>query len=282
MFWPAEPAKPRFTAGFREVTEWSAVGTGTFGSFSPAFGSLEYTQMTSWRYGIFVWLAALPVCAGTIDVTGQTQVTLGLGDALAFTFSASSYLAHATPYQAPAYPTGINFLFATADLASAWDFTAKLQSGDGWMSLAFDNVAVSDGSFHGANYNGAAAVVSGSAELAPDFAAGIFSGPAILMLRNAASGVTVGVPPYQLAQTMVVSLVGGGVSVGGVIYGVSLEEAPRMRGAADLSLDAMDDFSADGSRDVPEANSGLLLTGGGALLIALGVAARCYSRWGRR
>jgi hypothetical protein len=228
--------------------------------------------MTSWRCGIFVWLAALPVCAGTIDVTGQTQVTLGPGDALAFTFSASSYLAHAMQYQAPAYPTGINFLFATADLASAWDFTAELQSGDGWMSLAFDNVAVSDGLFHGAAYNGQVATVSGSLEFAPDMAAGIFSGPAILALRNAASGVTVGLPPYRLAQTMVVSLSGGGLGVGGVMYGVSLQEAPF--GAADLS--------SDGPRDVPEANSGLLLLGGGSLLIALGVAARCYSRWGRR
>ena len=237
--------------------------------------------MKSWRWGVFACLVALPVCASTIDVTRQTQVALGPGDALAFTFSAGSYLAHAAQYQAPAYPTWIDFMFATTDLASPWDLTAELQSGDGSISVPFDDVVASDGSFQGALYGGAATTVSGSLELAPDVAAEIFSGPAILVLSNAGSGVTVGLPPYLLAQTMVVSLSGGGLSVGGVMYGVSLE-APAMSGAAGLLPDATEDLLSDGPRDVPEANSGVLLLGGGALLIAVGVAARCYSRWGRR
>jgi hypothetical protein len=108
-------------------------------------------------------------------------------------------------------------------------------------------------------------------ELAPGIAAGVFSGPAILALTNAGSAVTVGLPPYLLAQTMVVSLSGGGLSVGGVVYSVSLEQA-----------DTPQDLSADDPQDVPEANSGVLLLGGGALLIGLGVATRCYARWGRR
>jgi hypothetical protein len=73
---------------------------------------------------------------------------------------------------------------------------------------------------------------------------------------------------------MMVSLSGGGLSVGGVIYRVSLEEAPAMSGAAGLS--------EDGAGDVPEANSGLLLLGGGALLLALGAAARRHPRRGER
>jgi hypothetical protein len=223
--------------------------------------------MNLWRGGVFVWLAALPLCAGTIDVTGQTQVTLGPGDALAFTFSASSYLAHAAQYQAPAYPTGIEFLIAAANLVSAGDITVELESGDGLISVAFDNVAVSPGWVQGALYNGAAETVSGSLDLAPDMAAAIFSGPAVLALSSAASGVSVGLPPYTLAQSMMVSLSGGGLSVGGVLYGVSLEEAP-----------AMDDPPADGPLDVPEANSGLLLAGGGALLLALGAALKRLRR----
>jgi hypothetical protein len=230
---------------------------------------------------MFAWLAALPVCASTIDVTRQTQVALGSGDALAFTFSAAGYLAHAAQFQAPAYPTWIDFMFAATDLASAWDLTARLQSGDGSISVAFDRVVASDGSFQGALYDGTATTVSGSLELAPDVAAGIFSGPAILVLSNAGAGVTVGLPPYLLAQTMVVSLSGGVLSVGGVTYGVSLE-APAMPGPAGLSPDTSEDLLSDGPRDVPEANSGVLLLGGGALLVAVGMAARCYSRWGRR
>ena len=226
-----------------------------------------------------MWLAALPACAGTIDVTGLTQVTLGLGDALAFTFSASGYLTHAAQYQASAYPTRIDFLFATADLASAGDLTAELQSGDGLTSVAFDNLVVSPGSVHGALYNGEAATVSGFVDLAPDIAAGIFSGPAVLALGSAASGVTVGLPPYGLAQTMVVSLSGGALSAGGVMYGVSLEAAPTMFGVGvDPPLYAMGAPLADGLRDVPEANSGLLLAGGGALLLALGAALKRLRR----
>jgi len=238
--------------------------------------------MQSWRWGVFVWLAALPAYASTIDVTGQTQVTLGTGDALAFTFSAGSYLAHAAQYQAPVYPTWIDFMFSTTDLASAWDLTAELQSVDGSTSVVVDDVVASDGSFHGARYNGAVTTVSGSVELAPDIAAGVFSGPAILVLSNAGSSVAVGLPPYLLAQSMLVSLSGGGLSVGGVMYGVSLEEAPATLGAAGPSPDTTTDFPADDPLDVPEANSGALLLVGGSLLIALGVGARCYSRWGRR
>jgi hypothetical protein len=234
--------------------------------------------MKIWRGVILVCLAALPACAGTADVTGQTQVTLGPGDALAFTFSASSYLAHAAQYQAPAYPTQIDFLFATADLASGADFTAELQSGDGSLSLAFDNVAVSDGSFQGALYNGPVTTLSGAAGLDPGTAAGIFSGPAVLVLTDAGYGVTAGLPPYLLAQTMVVSLSGGGLSVGGVIYGVSLEQAPAASG--DPPVDPMDGLSDDGPQDVPEPDSGLLLAGGGALLLALGLALKRFERPG--
>ena len=237
--------------------------------------------MKLWLGGIFAWLAVLPLCAGTIDVAGQTQVTLEPGDALAFTFSASSYLTHAAQYQAPGYPTQIDFLFATADLASAGDFTAELQSGDGSISLAFNNVAVSDGSFQGALYNGPVSTVWGAVDLDPGAAAGILSGPAVLVLASGASGATVGLSPYRLAQTMALSLSGGGLSVGGVMYGVSLEEAPAMSGAADdPPLDRVDDLSADEPQNVPEANSGLLLAGGGALLLALGAALKRFGRAG--
>jgi hypothetical protein len=237
--------------------------------------------MMSWRWGVFVCLAALPAWASTIDVSGQTQVTLGPGDALVFTFSASGYLSYAAQYQAPAYPTRIDFSLISADLLSALDFTAELQSGNGLTSVVFDNLAVSAASFQGALYNGAAAAVSGSMSLAPDLAAEIFSTRATLVLRNASSGVTLGLPPYRLAQVMIVSLRGGGLSVGGVVYGVALEQAPTASDpVGDPSLDAMGRLLEDGPLDVPEAGSGLLLAGGGALLLALGAALKRLKRHG--
>ena len=146
-------------------------------------------------------------------------------------------------------------------------------------SVAFDNVAVSSGWVHGALYKGAAEIVSGSLDLAPDIASAIFSGPAVLVLSSDASGVTVGLPPYRLAQSMVVSLSGGGLGVGAVLYGVSLKPAPTIRGAAgDSPLNAMDDPPGDGPQNVPEPNSGLLLAGGGVLLLALGAALKRLRR----
>lgn len=235
--------------------------------------------MTLCRWGIFVWLAALPVSAAMIDVTSLNQVTLGPGDALAFTFSASGYLAYAAQYQAPAYPTTIDFRLLTVNLISPWGFTAELQSRDGLTSLALGSVAVSAASFHGALYNGPAEAVSGSASLSPDVAAEIFSGSATLVLRNASPSVTFELPRYRLAQTMFVSLGGGGLSVGGFVYGVALEQASdKVDPVGDPSLDAMGHFLEDGPLDVPEASSGLLLAGGGALLLALGAALKRFQR----
>jgi len=236
--------------------------------------------MKLWRGGILLWLAAVPVCAGTIDLTGQTQVTLASGDTLDFTFSAGSYLRHAAQFQAPAYPAQIDFVFATADPASAADFSVELVSGDGSVSVAFDNLAVSYGLFQGGLYRGPVWTVSGALDLAPSIAAGIFAGPAVLALSDSGSGVTVGLPPYLLAQTMLVSLSGGGLSVGGAIYGVSLEEAPLAGG--DPPFDSMDNWPADGPQDAPEAGSGLLLAGGGALLLALRAALKRFERAGIR
>jgi hypothetical protein len=42
----------------------------------------------------------------------------------------------------------------------------------------------------------------------------------------------------------------------------------------------VDDLSADEPQNVPEANSGLLLAGGGALLLALGAALKRFGRAG--
>jgi hypothetical protein len=219
-----------------------------------------------------VWLAALPLCASTIDVSSQTQVTLGPGDALAYTFSTSSYLTYAARYRAPEYPARIAFTFITTDLVGPGDFTAELQSADGLTSVAFDNLAPSLGLFHGAAYNGPAATVSGSAYLAADLAAEVFSGPAVLVLHSARAGAGVGLPPYRLTQTMLVSLSGGGLSVGGMVYGVSLDQAP-----AGIRLSAAGAVR-DATEDVPEPDSGLLLAGGGALLCGLGAALKRLRR----
>jgi hypothetical protein len=79
---------------------------------------------------------------------------------------------------------------------------------------------------------------------------------------------------------MLVSLSGGGLSVGGVTYSVSLEEPPPAGG--DPPLVSMDDLSADGPQDAPEAGSGRLLAGGGALLLAVRAALKRFERAGIR
>jgi len=98
------------------------------------------------------------------------------------------------------------------------------------------------------------------------------------VLASGASGATVGLSPYRLAQTMAFEPVGRRTERGwSSCTGFSLEEAPAMSGAAgDPPLDRVDDLSADEPQNVPEANSGLLLAGGGCAATRAGGGAEAF------
>jgi hypothetical protein len=168
-------------------------------------------------------------------------------------------------------PTSLSFALTTTSLDGWFDFDATLRSYDGATEIRFDNETVADGYFAGTYYSGAVSVATASTELSADDAAAIFARPAaVLWLQNTGAAVTLGLPPYRLAQDMLVSLSGGMesgglLSVGGTVTSVSLDRA-----RADDSFAAVGAFSPQvivGS-DAPEPQSWLLFSvGAGALLL---------------
>jgi hypothetical protein len=213
-------------------------------------------------------LASLPLAADTI--TSPQTLTLNTGDSLAFTFSESSYSANAERFGASTNPSGIRFAFTTASLEGWFDFEATLRSYDGATEILFDNEGVADGYFAGTYYRGAVSVASASTKLSAEEAAAIFARPAaVLSFQNTGAAVTLGLPPYSLAQDMLVSLSGslesgGDFSVGGQVTSVSLNRARASDSPATVDI-----FSPQAVRaDAPEPQTWLLFSAGiGALLL---------------
>jgi hypothetical protein len=204
-------------------------------------------------YGLAVILSALPLGAGTIDVSAQVSALFDTGDELSFTVPSSNFGINAANFGLPVYPTEVEFAFVSAPEDSPGQFEAVLESGDDSVSVSFGApLSFLPGRFQGSSYSGAVSVLEGSLQLSETFSQELFgSSPAVLILLNTGPALTVGLPPYTLQQDMTVSLGGGGLGVGARLGGVALVQP-----------------SDPPDPDVPEPGSGLLLLGGGALLWA--------------
>ena len=203
--------------------------------------------------GLAVILVALPLSAGTINVSAQVAALLDTGDALSFTVPASNFGINAGHYGIPVYPTSVGFVFVSAAEDPLAQIAAVLESGDGSVSVSFGApLSFVPGTFQGSRYSGAVSVLQGSLHLSETLSQQLFgNSPAVLILLNTGPALTVGMPPYTLQQDLNVSLGGGGLSVGAPLGGVAL-------------MDSQSDPAA-----TPEPCSGVLLLGGGALLWAL-------------
>ena len=203
--------------------------------------------------GLAVILVALPLSAGTINVSAQVAALLDTGDALSFTVPASNFGFNAGHYGIPVYPTSVGFVFVSAAEDPLAQIAAVLESGDGSVSVSFGApLSFVPGTFQGSRYSGAVSVLQGSLHLSETLSQQLFgNSPAVLILLNTGPALTVGMPPYTLQQDLNVSLGGGGLSVGAPLGGVAL-------------MDSQSDPAA-----TPEPCSGVLLLGGGALLWAL-------------
>jgi hypothetical protein len=203
--------------------------------------------------GLAVILVALPLGAGTINVSAQVAALLDTGDALSFTVPASNFGINAGHYGIPVYPTSVGFVFVSAAEDPLAQIAAVLESGDGSVSVSFGApLSFVPGTFQGSRYSGAVSVLQGSLHLSETLSQQLFgNSPAVLILLDTGPALTVGMPPYTLQQDLNVSLGGGGLSVGARLGGVAL-------------MDSESDPAA-----TPEPCSGVLLLGGGALLWAL-------------
>jgi hypothetical protein len=203
--------------------------------------------------GLAVILVALPLGAGTINVSAQVAALLDTGDALSFTVPASNFGINAGHYGIPVYPTSVGFVFVSAAEDPLAQIAAVLESGDGSVSVSFGApLSFVPGTFQGSRYSGAVSVLQGSLHLSETLSQQLFgSSPAVLTLLNTGPALTLGMPPHTLQQDLNVSLGGSGLGVGAPLGGVALMADPP------------------DPPDVPEPGSGLLLLGGGALLWAL-------------
>jgi hypothetical protein len=203
-----------------------------------------------------VILSALPLAAGTIDVSAQVSALLNTGDALSFTVPSWNFGINAAHYGLPEYPTSVGFVFVMAAEDSLAQVEAVLVSGDGSVSVSFGApLSFVPAMFQGSAYSGAVSVLEGSLQLSETLSQQLFgSSPAVLTLFNTGPALSLGLPPYTLQQDLNVSLGGSGLGVGARLGGVALMADPP---------DPPD------PPDVPEPGSGLLLLGGGALLWAL-------------
>jgi hypothetical protein len=200
-------------------------------------------------------LSALPLGAGTINVSSQVSALFDTGDELSFTVSSASFGINAANFGLPEYPTAVEFTFVSAPEDSPAQFEAVLESGDDSVSVSFGApLSFIPGSFQGSSYSGAVSVLEGSLHLSETLSQQLFgNSPAVLILLNTGPALTVGLPPYTLQQDMTVSLGGGGLGVGARLGGIALTD----------SSDPPD------PPDAPEPRPGLLLFSGGALLWGL-------------
>lgn len=137
-------------------------------------------------------------------------------------------------------------------------FAAELTSRDGAAAVDFPAVQIGSGVFTGSGYQGAVTMIYGTVSLPAGTSSGIFQDTrATLALHNLGPSVTLNLPGYRLPQDVLVSLGAGPVSAGAVVSGARYQDPPPP--------------------GVPEAGTGLLMTGGGALMCLLGRALKRIS-----
>ena len=130
-------------------------------------------------------LYALPLAAGTIDVSTYASTLFDTGDELSFTVPSWNFSINAANFGLPVYPTAVEFTFVSAVQDSPGQFEAVLESGDGSVSVSFAPLSFVPGTFQGTNYQGAVSVLEGSVQLSETLSQQLFgNSAAVLMLST--------------------------------------------------------------------------------------------------
>jgi hypothetical protein len=213
--------------------------------------------------GPAIFLLAARLSAGTIDVTSQSSQLLQSGDSLDFLFSSRSYVICATGMGMSPYPGSIDFTFASAPVSVTGQFTATLESANETVAAEFPApLTWSSGYAHNSGYSGPISAVVGSLALSDALSQAIFSNSeAELVLTYWGSDVDVGMQANTLRQDLFVSLTGGSLSIGGMVYSVALDDGWD-DGAAIVGS------SNEGPAAAEPSSSVLLLAGAGLCLVA--------------
>jgi hypothetical protein len=195
-------------------------------------------QLTA-RYLLLISLSATLAAASTIDVTNNSQVTLGAGDSLIFTLSGGD----------TSYPGEIEMLLGGMPLAGPVAsipgtsgvylpgilFSGALESQDGSdsisltdpdaarLSLPSGDMVLTPGSRSGGSYSGPIDLLSAEVTLTAAESSALFSsGEVTIELQNIGAPITFGYPGTSLASDFTASLISrdGGQSVGARVMNV--------------------------------------------------------------
>ena len=229
------------------------------------------------RWGICVAMLAAPAMGVTIlDVSSETSLVVHTGDTLIFQLLTWNFGVNAARQNQSPYPTDVNFALVSAPLIGAAGFAASVESADGTVSVALDNLTFGLGNFQSSGDTGAVSELQGALQLSSLLdSEGLFSASSVVIdLLNEGPDVTVGLAPYLLRQDLFASLSGGPLSVGAIPGSVELESPDQPMNLKHFGGGAI--LAAD--PQVPEPQTLALLFGGGALLCGLSAVLARVSR----
>jgi hypothetical protein len=230
------------------------------------------------RWGILLAiLATPPLGASIVDVSSDTRILVHTGDTLIFQLLTWNFGVNAALLNQPLYPTDVNFALVSAPLSGAPEFAATLESADGTMSVALDNLTFGAGNLQSSGYTGAVSVLQGHLHLSSLLdSQRLFGASSILIdFLNEGPDVTIGLAPYLLRQDLFASLSGGPLSVGAIPGSVELESPD----SPVISTHFGGPMTLENDSEVPEPQTLGLLFGGGVLLCGLSAVLARVSRW---
>jgi hypothetical protein len=200
---------------------------------------------------------------------------VGTGDTLIFQLLTWNFALNAARQNLPLYPADVDFALMSAPLGGAAGFVATVESADGTVSVALDNLSFGPGYLQSSGYTGAVSELTGHLSLSLLDSEALFSAPSIFIdFQNEGPAVTLNLAPYLLRQDLFASLSEGPLSVGAMPGSVELEipDSPsslkRLGGTVTLA----------GDSSVPEPQTAGLLFGGGVLLCGLSAVLARVSR----
>jgi hypothetical protein len=188
-----------------------------------------------WQFGVVVALlaaAGIPVAASPLNVTRQTTATLNTDDALFFTLSTYSFAVNAAERGLPTLPSAVEFSFVTDWPGPSGSWDALLETPNGTVVAVFPELMeFGTAQYTSDNYTGTVGEVGGSIALTSAESQALFGNSAIvLVLQNLGSTSTVGLSSYSIAHDLTATVFGSGLSTGGVVTAVTLDDPPEPPG----------------------------------------------------
>jgi hypothetical protein len=222
------------------------------------------------RWAIFAVAACLR--AGTIDVTSQSSQWLDNGHSPEFIFSSRSSANYASGLGISPYPGSIDFTFASLPVNGAGQFTAELESTDGTAAVWFpDALSRSSGYAHPSAYSSPVSAIASSLTLSNTISRAVSSNSeADLVLTYPGSDVDIGIQGDTLPQDRMLSLSGGPMGIGAMVYSVSFADGGDGEGGFVRRKNQQ--------QAVAEPNTGIILLAGGGLCLIAGALKRIPRR----